>query len=223
MGRHIVAQSSRGERVPHVATLESVPVGEISEFERAWMQWHAGYFPVGYMLRLAGKRHWLRFHSLPLSKRYADTDEEREILLARQNELAADVLGVGHPCWLVQTCWEAVEGRREITDPEVMFRACRDYQLSWSFRFVDDMEDGEGAWNVHAAKTTWSAGAFDALLVARADDMAAPTLWMSASTGAIFAPYDGGVDLFLPSREMKRDLKARRADWLPMPGMPGRS
>ena len=50
------------------------------------------------------------------------------------------------------------------------------------------------------------AGAFDTLLDAIAADVQR-ALWVSARSGAVFAPYDGGADLIVPS-EVERDALA---------------
>ncbi len=39
-------------------------------------------------------------------------------------------------------------------------------------------------------------------------------MWISSSTGAVFAPYDGGFDLFLPDAGMALELRRRHPDWL---------
>jgi hypothetical protein len=168
------------------------------------------------MMRSAGEPNWVRFHSLPESRRYAETAEERAILLARQNQLAEKVLGQDGVSWLVQTRWTTPDGKTEVTDSLDLFWACRTFGLEFAFEFVDAEEDEEyrTPWFVHAAQTRWKSHAFDDLLWAIADERAGPTLWMSAPTGAVFAPYDGGVDLFLPSAHEVFALKAEHRSWL---------
>jgi hypothetical protein len=39
-------------------------------------------------------------------------------------------------------------------------------------------------------------------------------MWVSATTGAVFAPYDGGTDLFLPTADDVASLKREFSDWL---------
>ncbi len=163
-------------------------------FENAWAKYHVGERPVGWMLREDGAKNWLRFHSLPASKRSADTDDERSILLARHNALAEEVLGAD-PCWLVQTHLTTHTGESGAADQYDPIRATRELGLCFvSTLFVDDEEDRPR--RVYAVQTNWLPGRFDDLLLALADENAGPTLWMAAN-GAIFAPYDGGVDLFL--------------------------
>ena len=182
----------------------------MADFGVAWKGQYPNCEPVGYLMRQAGAPNWLRFHSLPHSKRYPETDQERETLLARQNELAIEVLGSGEPCWLAQTCWQS-SGKGELQDS---LGARREHALSFAFRFTDDPGSDEVVVSVYAAQTSWTKGRFDKLLLAIADERGR-ALWMSASTGSVFAPYDGGVDLFLPNPSAVEDLAAKHAAWLP--------
>lgn len=61
--------------------------------------------PVGHVLRSAIAERWLRIHSLPHSKRYAETEPEYDELLRRHNELALEVLGPRNPALLVLHAW----------------------------------------------------------------------------------------------------------------------
>jgi hypothetical protein len=65
-----------------------------------------------------------------------------------------------------------------------------------------------------AAPASWRAGAFDALIRATADD--AGPRWLLAAVGAdrVYAPYDGGADLFLPTRRDRDAWRTRFAPWL---------
>ena len=183
-------------------------------FETAWRHAHPNCNPVGYRMRSADAPNWIRFHSLPLSKRYAETADERCILLERQNTLANEVLGAGASCWLVQVCWRTPEGMTDLADEHDPFRATREHSLATTFCFRDEDEEDATPWDVNAALVTWRAGRFDDLLVQIADDRAAPTLWMSAATGSVFAPYDGGTDLFLADPSMVTRLSLRHSEWL---------
>jgi hypothetical protein len=187
-------------------------------FETDWRRFYPNTNPIGWMMRSADTRHWNRFHSLPLSKQYADTDEERQILLVRQNTLASEVLGEGSPCWLTRTFREIPQGYIDHSGPLAPLTAWPKYRFEFSFHFIIDGFDEEGeqaGWNVFASLQTWTAGAFDDLLWAIADEQIVDTTWMSPSTGAVFAPYDGGVDLFLPTDDLVKELRIKHHDWLP--------
>jgi hypothetical protein len=131
--------------------------------------------------------------------------------LARQNQLASSLLA-DQPCWLVQSRWRAdPEGRQPELDQEPL-RASHGWQLQPSFVFAVK-EDDHGEWQAWAAQVDWKRGAFDDLLLSIAEDQVAPTLWV-AEDGAIFAPYDGGVDVFASTGPQRDQLASRYADWL---------
>lgn len=60
----------------------------------------------------------------------------------------------------------------------------------------------------------WQGGVFDKVLKDVADDATGPTLWCDREYGRVFAPYDGGFDLFPISMAEVAELKARHKDWL---------
>lgn len=186
----------------------------MNPFQLIWSRFHEGHLPVGYRLTGSGAANWVRFHSLPNSKRYADSDEERCTVLQRQNLLAGEVLGTD-PCWLVQTHWITPAGVTDVADVYDPFAATRRFDLKPAFEFADDDDDEDPVlWRVHAGQTRWTDGGFDELLTSIAEEKAGPTLWMSETTGSIFAPYDGGIDLFLAKPEEVASLKGRHRDWL---------
>ena len=185
-------------------------------FRQQWNRHYPDIEPVGYELRNAGAEYWIRFHSLPDSKRYAETDDEWRILLTRQNLLAAAVLGDEQDCWLVQSLHKLPPGQVEIAvdggiDP---FGAIAGYGLESAVVSVREAgTEFEERWEAFAGIVKWTSGRFDGLLREIAD-WSAPTIWYSSETGAIFAPYDGGVDLFLPDESRVSELAAKHADWL---------
>lgn len=185
----------------------------MSRFQDSWSQFHGDHWPIGYKLRQDGAANWVRFHSLPQSKRYADSVDNWRTLLHRQNALAATVLGHG-PCWLVQTHWVSAPGTTDIADVHDPFAATRAFDLRFAFELVEAVDDELYRWRVHAGPTRWSNGRFDNLLKKIADDEAGPTLWMAQADGSIFAPYDGGVDLFLSQPSQAAKLKTAHKDWL---------
>jgi len=185
----------------------------MTDFKSSWDRHDPSCNPVGYMMRETGARHWLRLHSLPESKRYPETNAEQQTLLARHNELADDILGRRGHCWLAQTCWESPDGQKDAA-PGDRFWPCRDHALSFSYRFVVDEGDHvTHAWKVYAAPARWDHAKFDKLLLAISNWEVAPTLWLAGS-GAVFAPYDGGIDLFLPTLSQVEMLTTKYSDWL---------
>lgn len=167
----------------------------MSSFAETWQRHHGNAPPLSFAMRAESAEHWLRFHALPASKRYPASEAEQQIVLTRANILARAVLGEGDPCWLVQA--------GDWGEPALG---------AWDYEALHHHDEFD--WQIRAALTTFQSNAFDALLLGIADETARRTLWMNANNGSVFAPYDGGFDLFLKSAEEVRFLKARHADWL---------
>jgi hypothetical protein len=171
-------------------------------FANAWAQYHPTSAPIGFVMRRSAGENWVRFHSLPGSKRYPESAAEQETVISRANVLAAETLGEAQLCWLAQAT-PGVEGPHVPTvSPE--------YATSFSFR----VHASNCEWRIYSALLEWRSGRFDRLIAAIADEKAAPTLWMSAKTGAVFAPYDGGTDLFVQTQEDVARLRIRFSEWL---------
>jgi hypothetical protein len=180
----------------------------MSPFERDWRKYYGGVQPLSYALRTCDHLNWVRFHSLPAGKRYADNAEEWNVILQRQAILAAEILGAAGSCWLVVTVPEAVAYR--LTGKSLPT------ELEEAYRFQDRdgvYGDEDLIWIVAVAPVTWSVHTFEPLLRDIADDEGPRALWMSRTNGSVFAPYDGGVDPFPVETAQRDDLKMRYADW----------
>lgn len=102
-----------------------------------------------------------------------------------------------------QWCW-VVEG--EIGDPSATS------EVAFSGTETDDPDDP--VWSFSVRRERWRAGASDAKLLSIADDAPRRVIWMRCENGAVFAPYDGGFDLFPTSWEAVNQLQAAWPDWL---------
>ena len=66
------------------------------QFEKFWISTFPDTLPISHLFKFDYKDRWFRIHSLPKSKRYADNENEWEILLSRQNQIINDLLGGNH-------------------------------------------------------------------------------------------------------------------------------
>jgi hypothetical protein len=180
----------------------------MNKFASDWTRFHPKGPPVARILRQAEPERWVRFHWLPLSKRYATSQREKWTVLDRANKLASRVLGENSCCWLVQ----AERDYGDAANDADTYGTIAEYRLTFEFEYPR-LED-DCTYRVFAAPVNWAAGAFNDLITKRADDALPPILWVSATTGAAFAPYDGGTDLFLPTAAEVANLKREFSDWL---------
>ena len=75
------------------------------DFKQFWAANYPNAQRSPYEFKREMTHRWFRIHSLPLSKRYAETSEEYQTILVRQNELITDVFGENQPFLLVKVTW----------------------------------------------------------------------------------------------------------------------
>ena len=169
--------------------------------------WHSFYekrVPIAYLLRPQLPDLWFRIHSLPQSKRYAENELETQEILRRHNAVAEEVLGTENEC-----IWFA---------PDYALQKYSSTFAEFSGNLFCRYEE-DAPITLFAAQTVWRPRRFDAILRLVADDVVRYVLWMNIESGEIFAPYDGGADLFLNSTLRRDELREQFKDWLsPFPG-----
>ena len=158
-------------------------------------------FPVAHFLRADFPEYWLRIHSLPESKRYSETDAEREIVFDRYSRFGAALLGERAPCLIIQSHFHGFPRSAELM-PELVWTPIH--------RVV---EDEDNAWESWMASTTWDAAAFRMLLLAIADGQEVKISFLSEATDCVFIPYDGGADGFSFDTSLLRRLSEEFAPW----------
>jgi len=169
---------------------------------RAWDK-HWAEEPLGHALRDAHPDRWVRFWSLPNAKRYADTDadaEHAEVL--RRHLTVLRTLAVDTPVWVIA---QDSDGRT--------------IESGWS----RDAVPGRWPWRratTSRPRTSWEAvGSFYCVrsfavenlveLLRDVADERANIVIGGEDLSWVYAPYDGGADVILPTRA-KRDALARR-------------
>lgn len=127
------------------------------------------------------------------------------IILNRQNTIASEVIGENAPCWIIGYL-TASDGVADGDDHwRRAYTTCFEHHGMTKVQHIIDPDDPDCAYDIFAARTIWRHGAFDTALRDIANDQIR-VMWMSETTGAIFAPYDGGMDLILPSHD---DIQAQ--------------
>jgi hypothetical protein len=92
----------------------SLPEAEISglispeTLDARWQEWWRQCRPVGYELRGCARATWVRFHTLPGSRRYAEDDSEYAEILRRHHVLLGEM--PADEMLVVTIAWS---GRRE--------------------------------------------------------------------------------------------------------------
>lgn len=181
---------------------------EREAFHSDWQTYYAGRVPLAWELREEGLLPWVRFHSLPGSKQWPTNAKEDKTILERADILGNVVLGFGGECW-------HVECRR--ADDEDICKGTVSAGFVARFFSYDERK-----WVLFVSSEIWTpseARAKRLLEIAHDETWPHSIFWMSKQTGQIFAPYDGGFDLFLQSTQDAAELRAKHESWLsPYPG-----
>lgn len=167
-----------------------------------WTTSFSGFEPVAHLLKSAFPDRWVRFHSLPESKRYAESDAEYAALLDRHNAVLGALAAAESPVVLLAT--ESSSSARPISPPSYVPDA----------RWWRSVSVEHAFWHVYAAAEVWRPGRFDAVLRRAADDDVHNLMICDTGCRWIFHPYDGGMDVVLANTTARNGLRERFGEWL---------
>jgi hypothetical protein len=180
---------------------------EPEEFKSRWREWYPDAAPHGWAMGEAYPYRWFRIHSLPGSKRLPEREEDYVTVLARQNTVVDAIIGTAE-CVLIGYDYA---GAYDLPANHLLAEWLPDAPPV--MRLAPEDEDSE-ATSLFAARMAWYDGMLDPALRAVADDQLR-LLLLNWETGAAYAPYDGGADLFLPSEHERDRVREHFKRWLP--------
>ena len=182
-----------------------------SSLTTRWETQWPGSEPMGDMLRERNIERWVRFHSLPGSKRYAMTGEEKGEILRRNHILLEDLVGLSE------------EPKIRVIGEDFDVNDFSSGQLkkhlpgAWPWRTYLDPDDdapaATGNFRYFWVSSIESVDELDGLLALVADDVIRFIVTDTDMTW-IFAPYDGGTDVFLPTTSVRNEFRAQHQSWL---------
>jgi hypothetical protein len=170
---------------------------EQQAFLKVWNARYPEMPPISHLFKHRLPHRWARIHSLPGSKRYAETDEEWAFLLHRQNSVMDHLVEVGAPLTVVINAYQ------------------EDNPLLKSERatFMGKYSAGEGEYEIacHQYHATWQNARHERLLKLIADDEMRAFF---IAPDCLVAPYDGGMDVILKDEATRDAFKRKYRDWL---------
>lgn len=163
--------------------------------------------PLGYMLRDQYKECWLRIHSLPQGKRYAEDEVERTELLKRYTAVFNDCFSIGDPYLIIGFYQDLLTEKESIS----WIKSIETEELNR----VNVSEDDESYFLfLFAGLFKKDETIFREIIVDVANEKIKPLLFFSDINKIIYAPYDGGIDLFFLDREKILIFKNKYKNWL---------
>jgi hypothetical protein len=178
-----------------------------------WQHQFRGMEPIAHRLRTAFPDRWVRFHSLPGSKRYPEGEDEYATVLDRHNRILADLLGPGRAVVLLTTGYSdtpaTVSPPPELRQLDPQARLWRSVSLHEQDGFTEP-----SYWHVFASEWGWQLGLFDPVIRLVANDVIRNVMVVPLDCRWLLYPYDGGMDVILESPEARDRLRAAYRDWL---------
>ncbi len=179
-----------------------------------WDRYFPKCDPIGHCLRAAFADRWVRFHSLPESKRYPEDDADYAEVLARHNVILGELTHSGEKVVLITTGYsESPVPSRSY--PEVI--AFDSGATAWQTVAMHRIEEGfanPSYWHLFGSVREWRPGEFDPLIRLVAVDAVANILVVAPDCRWVLHPYDGGMDVIAESIEARRSLRAKHLEWL---------
>lgn len=158
--------------------------------------------PIAHVLRTHFPERWVRFHSLPRSKRYATSALEYDIILSRHNSVLNELTSPGALLVLLTTKFSewALPGSPPEESPDAAY--WRTVAMEGTF------------WHIFGSKTAWRPGIFDSVVRRTADDELSNVMICETGCRWIFHPYDGGMDVVLDSPDARDVLRKQFIAWV---------
>lgn len=184
---------------------------DIEKIASLWQEKYPECQPRAEALRATYKDRWVRFHTLPNSKRHPDNETEYKIVLDRCNTLLNDLKPADS---VVVITSEWAEGQN-ILPKSQSDRLGLPGAIHWQ-AFIEDPDDPTNPNYRHLFLSIkkWQPGVLDNLLRAVANDEIGGVIVAPDNLSWLYAPYDGGIDVILSSSEDRDVLKSRHAGWL---------
>jgi len=184
---------------------------DVDGLSHLWARTWPTLRPIGHELRHDRER-WVRFHSLPDSKRYPETEHEYAEVLRRHNAVLTELVRGSSASLLVLTVSWSDSALPTARDAELV-RAVPDADL-WTSILRDKDGDDEFWTHVYVTSRKWQRGVLDPLLRLVADDVTADVVITDDRFRWLVHPYDGGVDVVARSSRERDQLGEKLSDWL---------
>ncbi|WP_151837837.1 MULTISPECIES: hypothetical protein [unclassified Acinetobacter] len=186
-------------------------------FQSQWELFYPDKLPISHYLIQDFPQFWFRIHSLPESKRYADTAAEYELLLNRHNKIITDCFGDDTSIFIVSGHYFSHSRNNKAYDPAFIlpYQFHLEQEINLKLLNPEDYDDDEenSFFRPYSIETIWQPKTHNELLRKIADDELRAFM-ISFEKNIIVAPYDGGIDFIILDEVKRNDLRNKYQDWL---------
>lgn len=181
------------------------------EFKTFWKKNFKETIPLNFTFRTAYPKRWLRIHSLPNSKRYAENETELKIILDRQNLVISDFFSENEEIYIFKSEFYVENTENFNLHNELNFEEVDIINLNE--HFIDEYDAGDRL-SVQVSQAKWKINCFNNLLEDIANDVSL-IFFVSIKNPVIFAPYDGGMDIIYQNEDQRNYFKEKYKNYLP--------
>jgi hypothetical protein len=180
------------------------------EFKETWHGKYSLCLPIASCLRSAYADFWMRIHTLPDSKRYADNEQEMLEILRRHNKILNDLFNVDSTYYVVTVGYSS--DQIPVTTYSKLYDELPSvYLFSQS---IEESQDEPCYWHFYYSEREWKLNGEDSILRLIADDEVENVLFVNFDKSIIYHPYDGGADIIFPSMKIRDDKIEQYSEWL---------
>ena len=186
---------------------------EVHSNPLAWWQSEIGSIaPVGFALRRYLNLNWTRFHSLPESKRYPESEDERAELLRRHSLVTAELFSPGERLYVFQSRFPV--SRRQLRQKHaVAGRQLREASVMLAVNTGTVATEDDDILVTRALETKWKPDFYERLVTEVASERESLVALAAPNSKNVYCPYDGGMDVFSFSVSPS-DLEKKFSGWL---------
>jgi hypothetical protein len=179
-----------------------------------WQRWFPNCDPIAHCLRVAFPDRWVRFHSLPGSKRYPEDEAEYATAFERHNRILGELARPGQTVVLLSTGYsQSPEPIRSQPEWQVLDPGAVSWWTVAMHETDADFAD-PSYWHVFASTREWRPRVFDPLVRLVADDVLRNVMVVAPDCRWLLHPYAGGMDVIAESQTARDRFKAGYAGWL---------
>lgn len=177
-----------------------------------WISHFGDTPPIAHRLRCLYSDRWARFHSLPNSKRYAETESEWATLLERHNAIIGKLTTEGTQLELLTTSWSASQTPDFSADELRELRLPAEHWQAIAMHEIDGETDPH-YWHIFHSAIKWFPGTLDDVIRLIADERITNAMLFDPASSWLLHPYDGGIDAILGSRDERDRLSIAFSPW----------
>lgn len=171
--------------------------------------------PISHRMKNVFPNRWVRFHSLPESKRYPDNDKEYAGLLFRHNQIMTELTTPDQRVVLLSTSGsDSPSPVRDDSHWNEIDPGGRWWQSLAMHELNSDFAGSPYYWHLFASDWIWKPGTFDQVIRMVADAVFWNVMIVSHDGSWLMHPYDGGMDIITETTDIRNHLKAKHAEWL---------